>query len=46
MKTQPTEWDKSFANDQTDKGFISKMYRQLIPLNIQKTNQSESVQKT
>ena len=46
MKTQPTEWDKTFANDETDKGFISKMYRQLLPLNIQKTNQSKSVQKT
>ena len=24
MKTQPTEWDKTFANDENDKGFISK----------------------
>ena len=24
-KRQPTEWDKIFANDATDKGFISEI---------------------
>lgn len=28
-KGQPTEWKKMFANDETDKGSISKMYTQL-----------------
>ena len=30
MKRQPSEWEKIFANELTDKGFISKIYKQLI----------------
>ena len=30
MKRQPMEWEKIFANDATDKGLISKIYKQLI----------------
>ena len=26
-KRQPTEWEKIFANDMTDKGFISSIYK-------------------
>ena len=33
MKRQSKEWEKIFANDVTDKGLISKIYKQFIQLN-------------
>ena len=30
VKRQPSDWEKIIANDATDKGLISKIYKQLL----------------
>ena len=37
-KRQPTEWEKIFANNISDKRLVSKIYKELNKLNTRKTN--------
>jgi len=46
-KRQPTDWEKIFANDKTDKELVSKTYKQLMMFNSIKTKTySKNGQKT
>ena len=38
VKSQPSEWEKIIASKTTDNGLISKIYKQLVPLDTRKTN--------
>ena len=37
-KRQPTKWEKIFANDRSDKGLVSKIYKEFIKLNMERKN--------
>ena len=38
VKRQPSDWEKIIANEATDKGLISKIYKQLILFNTRQTS--------
>jgi len=47
VKRQPLEWEKIIANETSDKGLISKIYKQLIQSIPEKqTTQSKTGKKT
>ena len=42
MNRQPTEWEKIFVNEATDKGLITKIYKHLILPYIKKTKKCQN----
>ena len=45
MNKQPTEWKKIFVNNTSDKGLVSKIYKELTQI-THKKNQIKNGQRT
>ena len=46
MKRQPSEWEEIIGNETTNKGLLSKIYKQLMQLTTRRATQSKTGQKT
>jgi len=44
MKIQPMHWEKTSANEATDKGLIFKIYKHLIQLSKKKKQKTQTSQ--
>ena len=43
MKSQPTQWEKTFANDATNKGLMSRIFEQLVQLYNNNNNKTQQI---
>ena len=41
MKREPTIWENIFANDTSDEGWISKIYKEIARLHSRKTKKKQ-----
>ena len=39
VKRHPIEWEKTFANDVSDKDFVSRIYNEVLQFSNKKTSQ-------